>query len=144
MGIRAAKLANNPYQPTGTWIRAEKRLAIYMRDGFWCRRCVKDLAAEAPWFITLDHVIPASRGGSRDATNLYTCCRDCNTSRGARSLRGDELAAVRLYTRRSLGRHRDAARALIAASVSWAEAVAAAGSALRAADRDRDHEERAS
>jgi 5-methylcytosine-specific restriction endonuclease McrA len=137
MGIRDTKLANNPHQPTGTWIRPEKRLAIYLRDGFWCPLCGRDLAGVDPWAVTLDHVVPTSRGGSREPTNLYLCCRDCNTRRGARRLRGDELVAARTRTRRSLGRHLVAARALVNAATSWPAAIAAAGEVARYVEVDR-------
>jgi hypothetical protein len=30
----------------------------------------------------IDHVIPRSRGGSNDLSNLVLCCRSCNSSKG--------------------------------------------------------------
>lgn len=66
------------------WIRQEKRLAIYARDGFaccWCGECVENGAS-----LSLDHVKPHSKGGSNDHTNLVTCCSRCNSSRGDRSV----------------------------------------------------------
>lgn len=66
------------------WIRQEKRLAIYLRDGMACVYC--GAAVEDGATLTLDHVHPVSRGGSNDATNLVTCCSRCNSSRGARSV----------------------------------------------------------
>lgn len=64
------KKSRTPRQPTGQWIRSEKRLAIYLHDA-------------APADITLDHVVPRSRGGSNEASNLFTACRSCNSARGA-------------------------------------------------------------
>ena len=64
------------------WIRREKRLAIYLRDGLacaWCGHGLEDNAA-----LTLDHLTPNSLGGSNEATNLVTACRQCNTVRGVR------------------------------------------------------------
>lgn len=66
------------------WIRQEKRLAIYLRDGcacVWCGFAVEDGAT-----LTLDHVKPHSKGGSNHETNLVTSCKRCNDSRGARSV----------------------------------------------------------
>lgn len=66
------------------WIRQEKRLAIYLRDGcacVWCGAAVEDGVQ-----LTLDHVVPHVNGGTNDATNLVTACHRCNTSRGARSV----------------------------------------------------------
>ena len=64
------------------WIRQEKRLAIYMRDGLACAYCGS--AVEDGAQMSLDHIIPHSQGGSNDATNLITCCSKCNSSRGNR------------------------------------------------------------
>lgn len=67
------------------WIRQEKRLAIYLRDGCscaWCGSSVEDGVG-----LSLDHVVCFSKGGSNDAKNLVTCCKRCNSSRGARSVK---------------------------------------------------------
>ena len=66
------------------WIRQEKRLAIYLRDGMACAYC--GATVETGNSLTLDHVRPVSKGGSNDATNLVTCCARCNSSRGNRSV----------------------------------------------------------
>ena len=49
---------------------------IFKRDGFKCQYCGngKDL--------TLDHLIPKSRGGNSTWYNLITACRRCNTKKG--------------------------------------------------------------
>jgi len=65
------------------WIRPEKRLAIYLRDGLACCYCSE--AVEDGAKLTLDHLRPYSKGGNNDATNLVTCCHRCNASRGSRS-----------------------------------------------------------
>lgn len=64
------------------WIRQEKRLAIYLRDGCACVWC--SAALEDGVQLTLDHVIPHVKGGDNHATNLVTACKHCNDSRGAR------------------------------------------------------------
>ena len=63
------------------WIRPEKRLAIYLRDGFLCGYCGRDLHQAPPAEVTLDHLTPRIRGGSNEAENLITACRRCNCSR---------------------------------------------------------------
>lgn len=63
------------------WIRPEKRLAIYMRDGFKCAYCGADLKHAAAASVTLDHLVPRVAGGNNEATNLITACRACNSSR---------------------------------------------------------------
>ncbi len=67
------------------WIRQEKRLAIYLRDGLAC--CYCSAAVEDDATLTLDHLRAYANGGSNDATNLITCCHRCNSARGKRSWR---------------------------------------------------------
>lgn len=86
MSSTAAKLLHSPHQPTGQWIRSEKRLAIYIRDNFSCLYCGASLKDAAPAEIHLDHLTPRSQGGTNDASNLVTSCRSCNCSRGNRNL----------------------------------------------------------
>lgn len=54
------------------------RYEVLRRDNYACRYC----GAKAP-FVTLhiDHVIPASYGGSNDPSNLTAACADCNTAK---------------------------------------------------------------
>lgn len=66
------------------WIRQEKRLAIYIRDGLECAYCGSNIEDAK---MTLDHLTPYSLGGSNDQTNLVTCCHRCNSSRGNRDWR---------------------------------------------------------
>ncbi len=63
------------------WIRPEKRLALYIRDGFHCAYCGRDLKNAAAAEVTLDHLLPRVAGGTNEATNLITACRACNSSR---------------------------------------------------------------
>ena len=66
------------------WIRPEKRLAIYLRDGLACCYCGESVENGAK--LTLDHIIPHSQGGKNDAINLVTACHRCNSSRGDRTV----------------------------------------------------------
>lgn len=36
--------------------------------------------------ITIDHVMPLSRGGSHSIGNLVSCCRKCNLSKGSKTI----------------------------------------------------------
>ena len=67
------------------WIRPEKRLAIYLRDGLACAYCGASVEDGAQ--MTLDHLRPHARGGENHETNLVTACKRCNCSRGKRSVR---------------------------------------------------------
>lgn len=48
---------------------------VISRDESKCQYCRKPLAEEE---ITLDHIIPVSRGGTNDSDNLCVACRSCN------------------------------------------------------------------
>jgi hypothetical protein len=76
------------------WLRKEKRLAIYLRDGLACCYCGE--AVEDGAKLTLDHLTPHSAGGTNDATNLVTACHRCNSSRGNRPVE-TFAAAVATY-----------------------------------------------
>lgn len=84
------------------WIRQEKRLAIYLRDGCSCAWCGANVEDEATT-LSLDHVKCHSKGGSNEATNLVTCCKRCNDSRGARSV-GKFATVVAAYLGGGRGR----------------------------------------
>ena len=66
------------------WITQVRRLAIYLRDGAACVYCGEGLEHGAT--LSLDHVKPHSKGGTNHETNLVTCCKRCNDSRGNRPL----------------------------------------------------------
>lgn len=60
------------------WITNQRRLAVYLRDNLQCCYCGKTMLNGAK--LTLDHVIPIAEysGKMTDATNLVTCCTNCN------------------------------------------------------------------
>ena len=59
-----------------------KRLRIYMRDKFRCQYCgEKKGAAE----LTLDHILPRSRGGDNSPVNIVTACILCNNRKSNRT-----------------------------------------------------------
>jgi 5-methylcytosine-specific restriction endonuclease McrA len=65
------------------------RAALYARDNWICYRCERVCT---PANITLDHVVPLTRGGSHTADNLRVCCRSCNSRKGRHLL--TELAYI--------------------------------------------------
>ena len=61
------------------------RSAVMLRDAYTCQYC-GDMPGRN--HLTVDHVIPRSRGGSHDWDNLVTACTRCNQRKG--SLTPDE------------------------------------------------------
>lgn len=52
------------------------QLKIFRRDGFKCKQCGSSND------LTVDHVIPESKGGEHNLSNFQTLCRSCNSSKG--------------------------------------------------------------
>lgn len=69
--IRISKYVNIPYKGV-----VLTRHNVFKRDDFTCQYCgtKKDL--------TLDHLIPRSKGGKSNWTNLVTACKSCNAKKG--------------------------------------------------------------
>lgn len=74
--IRLTEFRRIPYQT-----RALSRKNILLRDRYTCQFCDRVLP---PSELTLDHVIPRSRGGHTDWDNLVACCHTCNNLKGDR------------------------------------------------------------
>ncbi|ADY26398.1 HNH endonuclease [Deinococcus proteolyticus MRP] len=55
------------------------RRNVLRRDSFECQYCGSSEN------LTLDHVLPRSRGGRHEWTNVTTACRECNQSKGSRT-----------------------------------------------------------
>ena len=55
------------------------RFEILQRDGFRCQFCGKQVPETE---LEVDHLEPRSKGGSDDAENLVSACRDCNRGKG--------------------------------------------------------------
>ena len=63
------------------WKRGVKysRSGILIRDNFTCQFCG---AKPQMNLLTLDHVVPRSKGGKTNWTNIVTACKDCNANKG--------------------------------------------------------------
>jgi 5-methylcytosine-specific restriction endonuclease McrA len=59
-----------------------KRLRIYMRDKFCCQYCGEKKGAVE---LTLDHIMPRSRGGDNSPVNVVTACVPCNNRKSNRT-----------------------------------------------------------
>ena len=59
-----------------------KRLRIYMRDKSRCQYCGEK---KSPGELTLDHILPRSRGGDNSPVNIVAACVACNNRKGNRT-----------------------------------------------------------
>ena len=59
------------------------RKNIYFRDGYRCYACGKEFDEDD---LSIDHIVPDSKGGKREWTNLITCCKECNRKKGDKML----------------------------------------------------------
>jgi 5-methylcytosine-specific restriction endonuclease McrA len=55
------------------------RRAVFARDAWTCQYCGRQRG-----HLTVDHVIPRSKGGSSSWDNIVTCCAPCNRRKGDR------------------------------------------------------------
>jgi len=74
--IRLLEYRRIPHQT-----RALSRKNILLRDRNACQYCGTVLASSE---LTLDHVVPRSRGGASTWENLVACCHICNRRKGNR------------------------------------------------------------
>ena len=72
--IRLLEYRRIPHQT-----RALSRKNILLRDRNTCQYCAQVLPSSE---LTLDHVIPRSRGGLSTWENLVACCHICNRKKG--------------------------------------------------------------
>jgi 5-methylcytosine-specific restriction endonuclease McrA len=63
---------------------------VLVRDRYACAYCGKKAGP-----LTLDHVIPRSKGGKTDWENCVACCRACNTKKGAGTPREARMQLTR-------------------------------------------------
>jgi 5-methylcytosine-specific restriction endonuclease McrA len=71
--------------------RKISRRALFARDGWQCAYC-----GSAGGRLTLDHVVPRSRGGESTWENVDTACAPCNHKKGDRTLEESGLTLRRL------------------------------------------------
>lgn len=75
------------FAPDPGWVEREKKKARKLKNTPWwnkkrssgvCHYCRKNFK---PAELTMDHVIPLSRGGQSVRENLVACCKDCNSKK---------------------------------------------------------------
>jgi 5-methylcytosine-specific restriction endonuclease McrA len=53
---------------------------VFIRDGFKCAYCGTNKSR-----LTIDHIIPKSRGGRSNFENCVAACKPCNLAKGGRT-----------------------------------------------------------
>lgn len=77
--------ANNAHLPgLPSW--DSMRTAVFVRDYYRCVYCGCDVSAESGIGIHCDHILPVSKGGTDEMSNLATACAPCNFSKGSKRL----------------------------------------------------------
>jgi 5-methylcytosine-specific restriction endonuclease McrA len=71
---RYVKLPDRMYKPN--------RRNIFLRDNYTCAYCLKQLETGE---LSIDHILPKSRGGKETWENLITACKSCNCLKGDRT-----------------------------------------------------------
>ena len=66
------------------------RRAVFARDRWTCQYCGHERGN-----LTVDHVIPRSKGGSSSWDNIVTCCAPCNRRKGDRLPRQANMVPAR-------------------------------------------------
>jgi 5-methylcytosine-specific restriction endonuclease McrA len=74
--IRLVSFVHIPYRK-----RQASKNNILIRDRYVCQYCGKPLKSHE---VTLDHIVPRSRGGESNWENLAACCPPCNVKKGSR------------------------------------------------------------
>jgi 5-methylcytosine-specific restriction endonuclease McrA len=110
--IRLLEYRRIPHQT-----RALSRKNILLRDRNTCQYCGIILNSSD---LTLDHVVPRSRGGSSSWENLVACCHTCNRRKGNHLLNElEEMTLTREPRPFTLHTSRHIMRMIGSADPSW-------------------------
>jgi 5-methylcytosine-specific restriction endonuclease McrA len=72
-----------------TRLKNPSRSMVYKRDGYQCQYC------RSCKNLTIDHIIPRSRGGKDTWENLVACCSSCNIKKGSKYLHETSMKLLR-------------------------------------------------
>ena len=76
---KAMSMVNTTRSRGGSWTRkAKQHKAIEIQ----CRKCGSIVGLEC------DHIVPLHRGGTNDASNLQSLCKECHASKTANEISG--------------------------------------------------------
>ncbi|HMM40876.1 MAG TPA: HNH endonuclease [Thermomicrobiales bacterium] len=108
--IRLSHLIRRPH-PRVKLTRRE----IFIRDNYTCQYCGTHSGD-----LTIDHIVPRSRGGAHSWENLVSACRPCNHRKGGKLLNDSKMRLNRQPFEPKAGRYYTIQRRLnAAASDAW-------------------------
>ncbi len=76
----------NSIQGQRALMTSKLRELIKERDDYTCKLCSISTHTERNLLLEIDHIIPLSKGGFTNESNLQTLCWRCNRSKGAKIL----------------------------------------------------------
>ena len=68
------------------------RKNVFWRDDFQCQYCAKTFKFDD---LTMDHVVPKSKGGAKTWENIVTSCASCNSRKRNRTPREAQMPLIR-------------------------------------------------
>ena len=91
------------------------RREVFLRDAYTCQYCGKHAHD-----LTIDHVVPKSKGGGHSWDNVVSACKTCNHRKGGKSLPEARMTLKRQPTEPRAGMYYTIERRLDSAVVdSW-------------------------
>lgn len=80
------------YDRTPQHLFTFSRYRVFRRDHYTCQYCARQVRADE---VTLDHVLPRSRGGQSTWTNCVSACEPCNALKADRTPAEAGMALLR-------------------------------------------------
>jgi hypothetical protein len=109
--VRLKEFAKIPHR---TQIMSRKN--ILSRDHYMCQYCDKRFSAQE---LTLDHIVPQSKGGPSTWDNLVAACQTCNRRKADKSLEESGMTLRRRPRPATIHTSRSILRSMGADSPSW-------------------------
>lgn len=81
VGDTLTVMVPDSFAPVFPWEWDLVRSFLLIRQGWTCEYCPRPLHFKT---VTIDHMVPQSKGGTDHVVNLVAACRSCNSSKGAR------------------------------------------------------------
>lgn len=102
--VIALKTYVNQHRPAGF-----NRWNVFVAYGFRCNYCGERFATNE---LTFEHVVPSSRGGRTDWSNIVPACEPCNHAKGNKTLAQTKLRLRRPIYHPTIAQLNDAAAKL--------------------------------